>query len=78
MGAFAGFLMLTGIFYAGFKLLCGGIYVTGVFLKAMIWLFIKLPFAMMLCSLGFGLCCTLIFIPIGIGCFKLAGSIVSN
>lgn len=55
--------ILVVLFWVGFV-------VTGVFLKACLWLFILLPIGVVLCVMGAILCCTLILIPIGAKVFK--------
>ena len=57
--------ILTFLFWLGF-------HITGALLSAAIWLFIKLPIALILGCLGLGLCITILLIPIGIKCFKFA------
>ena len=49
-----------------------GFLITGAFLSAFFWLFVRLPAALFFIALGAAFCVTLIFIPLGIGCFKLA------
>lgn len=49
-----------------------GLKITGAFLAAAIWLCIQLPLAIMAFVFGLLLCCTILLIPIGLGCFKLA------
>ena len=41
---------------------------TGAFLKAVLWLCVKLPIGLLLCALGIVLCCTIIFIKPGLKC----------
>ena len=50
--------ILSVLLWIGFK-------ITGALLAACIWLFIKVPVALVLGIVGIALCCTLIFIPIG-------------
>ena len=57
--------ILTFLLWIGYK-------ITGIFLKAFIWLIVLVPIALVLWVLGFVCCCTLILIPIGIKLF-LAG-----
>lgn len=61
--------VLTFFLWLGYK-------ITGTLLSAAIWLFIKLPFAIILFCLGLALCATLLLIPLGIMCFKFAFSIL--
>ena len=60
-----GLALLTFMFWIGF-------HITGALLSAAIWLFIKLPFALLIGCLGLVLCVTILLIPLGIKCFKLA------
>ena len=57
--------VFTFLFWLGF-------HITGALLTAAIWLFIKLPIALLLGGLGLGLCLTILFIPLGIKCFRFA------
>ena len=63
MGFLLGLLFLTCMLWVGFKL-------TGALLAACVWLFIQLPIAMIIMALGFVFCCTLLLLPVGIGCMK--------
>ena len=65
-----GLALITGIFWVGF-------HISGALLTAAIWLFIKLPIAVLLGCLGLALCITILLIPLGIKCVKLAGSMLS-
>ena len=56
-------LILTALFGVAFKL-------TGVLLKAVLWLCIFLPMGLVLFGLGAVCCGTLILIPVGIMLFK--------
>ena len=62
-------LMLTifvvMILYVALKL-------TEVVLSAAIWFLVKIPLALVLFCIGIVFCCTLIFIPIGLGLIKHA------
>ena len=62
--------MLTFLFWLGF-------HITGALLSATIWLFIKLPFALIIGLLGLACCITLLLIPLGVKCFKFAFSILT-
>lgn len=62
--------ILTGLFWIGY-------HVTGALLSAAIWLFIKLPFAMILGCLGLAFCITILLIPLGIKCFKFAFDVLT-
>ncbi|MBQ8592356.1 MAG: hypothetical protein IJ485_06400 [Lachnospiraceae bacterium] len=55
--------LLSFLFWIGFKL-------TGAILATCFWLFIEVPLAFVAFVIGLVLCCTLILIPVGIGCFK--------
>ena len=59
-----------------FVLFWVGYHVTGALLSAAIWLFIKLPFAIIMACLGLACCVTILLIPFGGKCFKFAGSIL--
>ena len=54
--------ILTFLLWIGYK-------ITGIFLKAFIWLIVLVPIAFMLWGLAIVCCCTLILIPIGIKLF---------
>lgn len=54
-----------------------GYHVTGALLAAAIWLFIKLPFALILGCLGVVFCITILLIPLGVKCFKFALGILT-
>lgn len=60
-----GLALLTFLFWLGF-------HITGALLSAAIWLFIKLPIAVLLGCLGLVLCITILLIPLGVKCFKFA------
>ena len=62
--------MLTFLFWLGF-------HITGALLAATIWLFIKLPVALILGCLGLACCTTLILFPLGIKCFRFAFSVIT-
>lgn len=52
------------------SLFFGGAYIiTGALLKALIWLFILVPVALLLWGIGLACCCTLILIPVGLKLF---------
>ena len=65
MGVIISLALLTFLFWIGYK-------ITGVFLKAFIWLIVLVPIALILWGLAIVCCCTLILIPVGIKLF-LAG-----
>ncbi|MBR2402819.1 MAG: hypothetical protein IKB01_08660 [Lachnospiraceae bacterium] len=54
-----------------------GFHITGALLSAAIWLFIRLPLALIIGCLGLVLCITIVLIPLGIKCFKLAFKILT-
>lgn len=47
----------------------------GLALRVLYFLFIALPLSLLLGVVGVGLCCTLIGIPLGLACFRGAGSL---
>ena len=52
------------------SLFFGGAYlITGAILKAVIWLFLLVPIALVLWGVGLACCCTLILIPVGLRLF---------
>jgi len=55
--------------------LCVGLAITGAILSALFWVCIKLPAALIVTALGITLCCTLVFIPVGLKLLK-AGMIL--
>lgn len=64
-----GLAVLTFLFWIGFR-------VTGALLSAVIWLFVKLPIAILLGCVGLALCITILLIPLGVKCFKFAFSVL--
>ena len=56
-------LLLTILFGIAYK-------ITGAILKACVWLLILLPIGLILSGVGVIFCCTIIFIPVGIGIIK--------
>lgn len=58
-------------------LFCLGFHITGALLSAAIWLFIKLPFAIILGGLGLVCCVTIFLIPLGGKCFKFAFEVLT-
>lgn len=57
-------LMILSLFF-------GGAYViTGALLKAIIWLCVLVPVALLLWGIGLICCCTLILIPVGLKLFS--------
>ena len=63
-------VVLTALFWLGF-------HITGALLSATIWLFIKLPFALVLGLLGLICCATILLIPLGRKCFKFAFDVLT-
>lgn len=60
------FILVLGIL----SLFFGGAYfVTGALLKAIIWLCVLVPVALLLWGIGLICCCTLILIPVGLKLF---------
>ena len=55
--------LLTFLLGLAFKL-------TGAILKAVLWVFVFLPIALVLWALAVVCCCTLILIPVGVFLFK--------
>lgn len=65
------FVIVFGVL--GFCLrLAGGV------LKLTFKLIFVLPLGILCAALGVALCCTLVLIPLGIGCFKLTGALLSG
>lgn len=64
-----GFIIILGILsvtlWIGYK-------ITGVLFAACVWLFIKVPCAIIIGAFGVVLCITILLMPIGMRCFKLA------
>ena len=63
-------VVLTVLFWLGY-------HVTGALLSAAIWLFIKLPFALIVGCLGVVCCITILLIPLGRKCFKFAFDVLT-
>lgn len=61
--------ILSILFWIGFK-------ITGALFTALFWLCIKLPLAICFCGIGLVFFITIIFIPLGKGCFNIASSLV--
>ncbi|MCI9033246.1 MAG: hypothetical protein HFJ08_04150 [Lachnospiraceae bacterium] len=62
--------ILTFLFWLGF-------HITGALLSAAIWIFIKLPIAILLVCLGLTLSITILLIPLGSKCFKVALNVLT-
>lgn len=69
LGFFIALLILCGLFWLGFK-------ITGAMLSMALWLFVRLPLAIVLFGIGIAFCVTIIFIPLGLGCLRAAGRVV--
>ena len=64
-------LLLTILILALLTFLLGLAFkLTGAVLKAVLWVFIFLPIALVLRALAVVCCCTLILIPVGVFLFK--------
>lgn len=61
--------VLMFVFWFGFK-------ITGALLATFIWLFIEIPLALLTFLLGLVFCCTIILLPLGMGCFKLGSRLL--
>lgn len=48
-------------------------HLVGSILKLVLKLAVCLPCAVLCAAVGVIFCCTLLFIPLGVGCFKMAG-----
>ena len=63
-----GLAILTLLFWLGY-------HVTGALLSAVIWLFIKIPFAIVVGCMGVVFCATILLFPLGRACFHGAAKI---
>lgn len=70
IGVIIEFGLLTLFFWLCFKF-------TGAVFSVLFWLFIKLHCALVLAVLGVLFCITIILIPVGKGCFGLAGDLLT-
>lgn len=52
-------------------------HIAGGVLKLALKLMFCLPAALLVAAVGIAMCCTLILIPLGLGCFKLAGGLMN-
>ncbi len=66
-------IMLLAILFALFWV---GLKLTGVVLKALLWLVVALPLGLIAGTVGLALCCTIILIPVGLALMELALSIL--
>ena len=67
------FFLLLMIFVMLFVLmfLVGiGFRLTGALLAAVFWTVIEIPLGLITKVIGFALCCTIILLPLGLGCMK--------
>lgn len=69
------FIILLLFLVLGICSLC--FHLAGGILKLAFKLIICLPCALLCAIVGTVMCCTLILIPLGIGCFKLAGCLLN-
>lgn len=69
MGIIIGLALCAFLLWLGFR-------VTGAMLSAAVWLFIKLPFAIIIACLGLTCYMTILLIPVGGMCLSLAGRIL--
>ena len=60
--------LLTIFFWICFKF-------TSIVFSVLLWLFVKLPCAIILGLIGVVFCVTILLIPVGKGCFSLAGAL---
>ena len=56
-------LVILSVFFGGAYL------ITGALLKAVVWLCVLVPIALVLWGIGLACCCTLILIPVGLKLF---------
>lgn len=70
-------LMILAVFFIVFLVLGLSFHLVGGVLKLVFKLAICLPCAIICGIFGVVLCCTLIFIPLGIACFKLVGFLLN-
>lgn len=61
--------LLTIFFWICFKF-------TSVVFSVLLWLFVKLPCAIILVLIGVVFCITILLIPVGKGCFRFAGDLL--
>lgn len=61
------FILIVGILSVFFFI---AYHITGAIFKALVWLVILVPVALVLWALGLACCCTLLLIPVGIKLFK--------
>ncbi len=68
--------LLIFVFMIVFGILGLCLKVTGGVLKLTCKLLFLVPACILCAALGVAFCCTLILIPLGIGCFKLTGALM--
>lgn len=61
--------ILTLLLWVGYK-------ITGALLKACIWLFIRVPVALLVWGVALVCCCTILLIPVGLKLFGIGGRIL--
>lgn len=71
-------LVLLFVFMIVFGILGFCLRLTGGVLKLTFKLIFVLPLGILCAVMGVVLCCTLILIPLGIGCFKAAGRLLTG
>lgn len=68
-------------FFIGLALLCCfcwlGFRITGALLGMALWVFVKLPLSILFGMMGIVLCMTIILFPVGRGCFRIAGHLLT-
>lgn len=62
--------LLTIFFWGCFKF-------TSIVFSVLLWLFVKLPCAIILVLIGVVFCAMILLIPVGKGCFRLAGDLLT-
>ena len=70
-------LMVLAVLFIVFLVLGLCFHVVGGVLRLFFKLIFCLPCAILCAAVGAVLCCTLVFIPLGIGCFKLVGFLLN-
>lgn len=70
-------LLLLAVFFMVFLVLGLSFHLVGGVFRLVLKLAVCLPCAIICGILGVALCCTLIFIPLGIACFKLVGFLLN-
>ena len=70
-------LTLLAVFFIIILIIGLSFHLVGGILKLAFKLIFCLPCAILCAAIGAVLCCTLIFIPLGIACFKLVGFLLN-